>query len=353
MSKKRIVSLIIIAIILLAIILLITLKPGQKAQPPGDLYGVWDLSGAFLEAGVETRLFLHIVLLEPAPERPNTYLGTGCLQTEASGGQAPLSLQAEYDADTGSYTLNMLSTLIAPELEGGAAVIHLVGMADMGSGGIRNDRLSGNAYTTTGEIPWHGEHSTHDIILCPPGLDSALSYLGEFGLHRDLAYIPAFDVTNFHGETNIVSFQMRAEAPDGTAYLADYHTDIFSPQVNFIDQFRFDTHFVGTPLAGQAYHFTLLNALGSPIFGAEDQDVFRRCDQGAATDLRAVVHMRPDTDQVDYVEVIWDAPEIIPGYFDPQNGNGFYQLILEGTSGRETGMLYGSESIQPTHHKPI
>ena len=352
MSKKRIVILIVIAIILLAIILLIVLKPGQKAQPPGDLYGVWDVSGAFLEAGVETRLLLHIVLLEPAPDRPTTYLGTGCMITEASGGQAPLSLQAEYDADTGSYTLNMLSTLIAPELDGGAAVVRLVGAAEMGTNGVRNDRLSGTAYTAAGEIPWRGEHSTPDIVLCPPGLDSALSFLGEFGLHRDLAYIPPFDVTNFHGETNIVSSQMRAEAPDGAAYLADYHTDIFSPQVNFIDQFRYDTHLEGAPVTGQPYQFTLLNVLGNPIFGVEDQDVFRRCDQGAATSLRAVVHMRPDADQVDYVEVIWDAPEIIPEYFDPENGNGFYQLVLEGTPWGETGMLYGSESTQSAHHIP-
>jgi hypothetical protein len=352
MSKKRIVILIVIAIILLAIILLIALKPGQKTQPPGDLYGVWDVSGAFLEAGVETRLILHIVVLEPALDRPDTYLGTGCLQTEASGGQAPLSLQAKYDADTGSYTLNLLSTLIAPELEGGAAVVRLVGTAEMGSGGIRNDRLSGTAYTTAGEIPWRGEHSTHDIVLCPPGMDSALSFLGEFGLHRDLAFIPPFDVTNFHGETNIVSSQMRAEAPDGTAYLADYHTDIFSPDVNFIDQFRFDTHVEVSPVTSQSYQFTLLNVLGNPVSGVEDQDVFRRCDQGAATNLRAVVHMRPDMEQVDFVELVWDAPEIITGYFDPQSGNGFYQLVLEGALWEETGMLYGSESIQATHNIP-
>ncbi len=347
MSKKWIVILIVIAIILLAIILLFMLKPGQKAQPPSDLYGVWEVNGAFLEAGVETRLLLHIVLLEPAPDQPNTYLGTGCMQTEASGGQAPLSLQAEYDADTGSYTLNMLSTLIASELEGGAAVIRLVGAAEMGSGGIRNDRLSGTAYTAAGEVAWHGEHSTHDIVLCPPGLDSALSFLGEFGLHRDLAYIPPFDVTNFHGETNIVSFQMLAEAPEGTAYLADFHTDIFSPDVNFIDLFRFDTHLVGTALPGQAYHFTLLDVLGQPVPGAADDDTFRRCDQGAATNLRAGV-----SGWRIYLELTWDAPEIIPGYFDPENGYGSYQLVLEHTPWRESGMLYGAETITTLHHAP-
>jgi len=122
--------------------------------------------------------------------------------------------------------------------------------------------------------------------------------------------------------------------------------------VNFIDQFRFDTHSVGTPPIGQAYQFTLLNVLGSPIFSAEDQDIFRRCDQGAVTHLRGVVHLLPDTDQVDYVELIWDAPEIIPGYFDPENGNGFYQPILEITPWREGGNVYGAEAIQVAHNIP-
>ena len=385
MSKKTktLIAIIILLIILLAIIILVAIilrgkpEPVQEAQPttdlygaevipsassespavqeaqlPTDLYGVWTANGAFLEAGVETRLSLYIVTLEPAPDQLNTYLGTGCMQTEASGGQAPLSLQATYDAEKGSYSLNILSTLISPALNDGAAVIHLIGAVDLGSSGIMDDLLSGTAYISTGEIAWSGEHTTHDIVMCPPGLDSALSFLGEFGLHRDLAYVPPFDVTNFQGETNIVSYQMRVEAADGTSFLAGYNTDIFSPDVNFIDQFRFDTHQAVTPLAAQNYVFTLLNVLGNPIYGVEDQDVFRRCEQGAATNPRAVVHILPDTDQVDYVEVIWDAPEIIPGYFEPQNGNGFYQLTLEYNPWRETARLYGSESLQPTHNIP-
>jgi hypothetical protein len=356
MSKKTktLIAIIVILIILLAIILLLALKSpgGETAQPPNDLFGVWTANGAFLKDGTDTRLLLYIVNLEPAPDKPNTYLGTGCMQTEASGGQAPLSLQAEYDVETRSYTLNILSTLIAAELDSGAAVIRLAGTAEMGSAGIRNDRLSGTAYTAAGEVAWSGEHTTHDIVLCPPGLESALSFQGEFGLGRDLAYIPPFDVTSFNGETNIVSSQMRAEAPDGTVILADYHTGIFSPEVNFIDQFAFAAHQVGTPSVDQSYHFTLLNVLGNPISGVKDVDTFRRCEQGAATNLRGVVHLLPDTDQVDYVELIWDAPETIPGYFDPENGNGFYQLSLEFTPWREGENMYGSELILNTHNIP-
>jgi hypothetical protein len=353
MSKKSKTLIVIIAILilLLAIILIIILTSGQDAAPPGDLLGAWAVEGNFIQPDAETNLLLQINEFAPAADGSNTYRGAGCLQTGDAGGWAPLSLQADYDAETASYTLNMLSTLVAPELDGGAAVIRLVGAAEMGSAGVKNDRFSGTSFLSTGEVAWSGVHTGLETVACP-AWDKALSFLGEFGLHRDLAYIPPFDVTNFHGETNIVSFQMRAEAPDGEAYLADYQTDIFSPEVNFIDQFRFDTSHAGAPLVDQPYHFALLDVLGVPLPGAEDQDTFRRCDQGAATDLRAVVHLRPDTDQVDYVELVWDAPEIIPGYFDPANGNGFYQLILEYTPWRETDTLYGSESLQSTHHIP-
>lgn len=351
-KTKTLIAIIVVLIILLAIILLIIFKPGEKAQPPNDLYGVWTANGNFLKNNVASQLLLRIVTLEPSPDQVNTYLGTGCMQAEASEGWAPLTLQAFYNQETAGYTLNMLSTLISPTLDDGTAIIRLVGTVEMGGRGIGNDQLSGTAYVAAGEIPWSGKHTTNDIVLCPPSSDSALSFLGEFGVNRDLAYVPPFDVTNFHGETNIVSFQMRAEAPDGTILLADYETDIFSPQVNFIDQFRFDTHQAGTPLVDQPYYFALLDVVGVPLPGVEDVDAFRRCEQGAVTNLRAVVHLRPNSDQVDYVELLWDAPEIIPGYFDPENGNGFYQPTLEFTSWREGGNVYGAESIQASHNIP-
>ena len=346
MSKKWIVLIAIILIILIAAIILVScLNTGKDLEPPGELLGRWDATGGFIQPEAEEKLVLQINEVVAAEEGANTFLGTGCMQTESSGGWAPLSLQAVYDPDTANYTVNMLSTLISPNLEEGAAVVRMVGTAEMGASGIRNDQLNGSAYLRGGEVAWNSVHTSLEMVECP-ALDAALSFLGEFGLHRDLAYIPAFDVTNFHGETNIVSLQMRAEAPDGTAYLADYHTDIFSPDVNFIDQFRFDTHVVGTPPAGQPYHFALLDGLGELIPGGEDDDTFRRCDQGAATNIRGVFRLE------NHLELTWDAPEIIPGYFDPENGYGSYQLVLEHNPWMESGMLYGAETITALHHAP-
>jgi hypothetical protein len=345
MSKKWKVVALIVAIIVVALILVFTFKPGQDVEPTSDLLGTWTVAGDFLGSGAQASLLVQINEFRPAEDKPNTYLGAGCMQTEASGGWAPLSLQAVFDADTASYALNMLSTLIAPELDGGATVIRFVGDAGMASGGVKNDRASGTAYTSAGEIAWSGGHTSLEPAECP-AWDEALTFWSEFGVGRDLAYIPPWDISDFQAETKIASSQMRVETPDGQVFLAGYHTDIFTPEVNFIDVFRFHYAVEGTPITAQPYDFTLLDVLGEPVPGAESQDIYRRCDQGAATNLRAVYT------QLETLELTWDAPEIIPDYFDPQNGHGFYQLTLEYNPWRESNFLYGAEVITALHHVP-
>jgi hypothetical protein len=221
----------------------------------------------------------------------------------------------------------------------------------MGSAGTRDDRLSGTAYTVAGDTDWRGEHSNLKLVDCP-ALDEGLILHGEFGVNRDRAFIPPWDIINYFGETLIASSQMRVEAPDGQVYLADTYTDIFTSDVNFIDKFRFHYPVEGTPIIAQPYHFTLLDVLGETIPGVEAVDTFNRCDQGAATDLRAVVHLRTENTRVDYLELTWDAPAIISGYFDPENGHGFYQLALEHSAWEEGGAVYGAETISTMHHIP-
>jgi hypothetical protein len=351
MLKNWKVYVVILAIILVAIILFLIFKPAEFAPPPGDLRGTWRLHGDFLQSGASTRLLLQINEFGVVAGQPDTYLGVGCMQTGATESWAPLSLQAVLDGGSGSYALTMLSTLVAAELDEGAAVIRFVGEAEMGSAGSKDDRLSGTAYTVAGESEWLGEHSSLKTVECP-AWDEGLVFLGEFAIYRDLAHIPAWDIINFSGETLIASAKMRVEAPDGQVYLADYHTDIFTPDVNFIDQFRFHYPIEGTPITGEPYRFTLLDVLGEAIPGVAAQDTYNRCDQGSATNLRAVVHLRADNTQVDYVELSWDAPQTIPDYFDPQNGHGFYQLALRRSAGQEGIAFYGAETTATTHNIP-
>ena len=343
MFKNWKLYLLLIAIILVAIILFLLLKPGAPTEPPADLLGMWTFTGRFLQPGTDTELIIQLNTIEPAGE--DTYLGNGCMQTGASGGWAPLSMQAVYNPASGEYTLNMLSTLVAPELEAGAAVIRLVGSSEMGSGGLKDDAASGVAYLVTGEIAWAGGHSSLEIIQCP-AWDAALTFRGEFGLHRDLATIPPWDGTNFLSETMIVSSQMQVETPDGQVFLANYHTDIFTPEVNFIDHFRFDYSVEGAPVVAQPYIFTLLDAIGAPVPGFESHDTFQRCDQGAATNLHAEFIPQEG------ITLTWDAPEIIPDYFDPENGHGLYQATLDHDPWQEGTLTYGAEMISTSHHIP-
>lgn len=343
--------LVILAIFLVAIILFLVFKPAEFAPPPGDLRGTWRLSGDFLQSGASTSLTLQINQFGVVAGKPDTYLAAGCMQTGASESWAPLSLQAILDGSSGRYSLTMLSTVVAAELDEGAAVIRFVGDAEMGLAGSKDDRLSGTAYTVAGENDWQGEHSSLKAVECP-AWDEGLVFVGEFTTYRDLAHIPAWDIINFQGETLIASAKMRVEAPDGQVYLSEAYTDIFTPDVNFIDQFRFHSPVEGSPITGEPYIFTLLDVLGKTIPGVSAQDSYNRCDQGAAANLRAVVHLRGDNSQVDYVELSWDAPEIIPDYFDPQNGHGFYQLALRRSAGQEGVAFYGAETTATTHNIP-
>jgi len=351
MLKNWKLYVVILAILLVAIILFLVFKPAEFAPPPGDLRGTWQLNGDFLQSGASTGLTLQINKFGVVAGKPNTYLAVGCMQTRTTQSWAPLSMQAVLDAASGSYTLNILSTLIAYELDEGAAVIRFTGQAEMGSEGMDDDRLSGTAYTVAGESDWQGEHSSLKAVDCP-AWDSGLVFLGEFGVYRDLAHIPAWDIINFQGETLIAASKMRVEAPDGQVFLADAYTDIFSPEVNFIDKFRFHHAIEGSPITGEPYRFTLLDVLGEPIPGFEDWDSFNRCDQGAATDLRAIVQLRLDNTGVDYIELSWDAPEILADYFDPQNGHGFYQLALRRSTGQEGVAFYGAEATATAHNIP-
>ncbi|MBI4730664.1 MAG: carboxypeptidase regulatory-like domain-containing protein [Chloroflexi bacterium] len=338
MSKKVKILLFIVAVLALGVILVFVLKSCQDSEPSSGLLGTWTFTGDFLEPDVEADLVLQINEFAPAPDAENTYLGVGCMQTETSGGWAPLSLQAVFDPLAKTYALNILSTLVAPELEGGAAVIRFVGDSTTGS-------ASGVAYLFGDEIAWSGKHTSQKVVECP-AWDAALRFQGEVGNERDLAYIPPRDITGFGSENLIVSSQMQVETPDGQVILVPWETDIFTPDVNFIDSFRYHGGFEGTPILSQSYRFTLLDLLGEPIPGLEAFDRYLHCDHGAAVNLRAVY------DPEAALELTWDAPALVPRRFEPLNGHGFYQLTLEHHPWQEAGFLYGTESLLTTHNIP-
>ena len=69
----------------------------REPDPLLDLLGTWQLSGDFTQSGGDTLLLAQINAVEAVAEGEETYLATGCMGTQESGGWAPLSMQATYD----------------------------------------------------------------------------------------------------------------------------------------------------------------------------------------------------------------------------------------------------------------
>jgi hypothetical protein len=245
MPMKRKYHSFVIAIIMVSFIVACGSKSSKDPNLLSDLLGTWNLGGNFLQSSTDTNLVLKINEIEPATNGENTYLAVGCTQTEATGRWAPLSVKAIFNAETNSYKLNILSTILLPEVDSPASVIRLVGGAEMHTSGVDDDRANGLSYSTLGEIEWIGRHINQQIIDCPQELDEKLHFQGEVNNGRDFAFTPPLDSIIFSAETNIVSANMQVETPDGKVVLVPYQTDIFTPNINFIDSFPFPQVLMG------------------------------------------------------------------------------------------------------------
>ena len=323
-------------------IILSACQPAKQPEP--GLIGTWTLDGDFLGSGEQQSLIVQINTLTPQSDNANIFEGTGCLQTGVSGGWAPLALQAVLNPQGATYTINIYSTLLAEQLENGVGVIRLTGETQALTAG-KPVSLNGNARTALGEGKWTGERTAALAVECP-AWDASLAMRAEVNLMRDMAFTPPFDGTLFSVETSIVSSELRVLEPDGKVTNVPYHSSIFSLGVDFVNSFLFQGGHIGTPALDKPYIFTLLDALGEPIPGIQDQESYLRCRQGAPVNLQAA--FVPGG----YLEVSWDATNLVPGEFEPEKGYGLYQIIIEKFPRLETGSIYGAEALQTSHRIP-
>ena len=134
---------------------------------------------------------------------------------------------------------------------------------------------------------------------------------------RDLAF-SSTPSTIFEGFTNIASSGMFVERPDGSTLIVPPFTDIFTPTIDFVTEFRYVIEEESAPIPGEAYTFTLLDPLGNPIEGTTTTDVFYACLANAPSNASAnVVSSGLDLD--------WDDVAVTSS-FNPPNGLGFYQV---------------------------
>lgn len=314
-----------------ALVLLAGTVPFTAADARVDpLRGRWDLTLQLPEETSEVRLFVDQIADDPAD--PYGTLATGCLEVVESGQTAPASLRA-IETTAGQRDVTVFSSV---DVGFGPSVLRLDGVIALNGRGVSDDTAGGSYVAGFGEGEWFGDHHDRRNPKCT-NLD-----LGSFAFEADAltaqdAEDPPNGETLLASGTQIVSSGMLVESPTLGTVFAEPFTDIFSPEVDFIEEFRFIGFVEGVlPPAGESFTFTLLDLLGNPIPGAVATDTWNGCFQGAPGNLRASYMFE------DHLEVTWDAVAAAPG-FDPANGVGFYQIESDGG--------YGANLIGETTHQ--
>lgn len=305
-----------------------------------DLRGRWDI--VVTGGGLEGRNF--IVYINDVQTGANKLLAAGCMETNDSEALAPLSMQAI--AIEGGYNIILASTVV-PQI-GQPFIIQFRGPVKIFGKGVKDDQAGGSESTiiwgSSGGGTWEGTHHDRRRTDCPPVEIPPFKFSADVRERRDLSpNQPTHIMTTFEGRTDIVSSGMLVQKPDGTIIVVPPFTDIFSPNVDFITNFRYLTSIAGEPISGQAYTLTLLDALGNPIPGATKSDTWTGCFIIPPTNLLAMQQLNQD------IHLAWDPVPTAPG-FDPANGVGFYQIGINPSPSFPNALSYGSNLIRSTYH---
>jgi len=271
------------------------------------------------------------------PEDAQAAFYTGCISIGRRAPYAPVSARV-VTIGAGDYELTLYGTD-----SGSGDVIKLDGSIQLLGASVRDDSAGGTWQTPGQQDAWWATHHDRRQVRCPRvrvggdlWFDAGVT--GVIGLDDQETPNPSF---NFHGDTNIVSGGMLVVSPDGSSNVISFFTDVFSPDVDFIDQFRYLEGYNGSlPEAGGTYTFTLLDVFGNPIPGATQTDTWYGCTMDAPRNVNASVDL-------DGIWVTWDAVAAAPG-FDPSSGLGFYQIELYPDAGGGAG--YGANLILTTGH---
>ncbi len=259
----------------------------------------------------------------------------------ASEKYAPLSMVASYIPEENKYDILIYSTVLP--VEGEPFVIRFDGEVFVHGSGVQDDESQGMHISDRGEGPWVADHHDRRRPHCSETLDPSLQLNPDLYVHKDLAPVTPSYSRLYEVYTRIVSSVMLVETPDGETVYALPFTDIFSPFVDFVSEFRYLSGYDGIPVIGEAYKFTLLDILGHPILGATAEDIWTGCRQGAPVNL-----ILNDTTAND-VLMSWDPVPVADGWDpggDPQIG--FYQIGINPLL--ESPTSYGASGIAKNEH---
>jgi hypothetical protein len=319
-------------------VILIPLASVFAAPPNGvdHLRGRWDgVIQNLLGADQPFRLLLDDFGLDP--NDPQAVLYGGCMSV-GDGSFAPVSARVVI---LGNEQFDM--TLYATA---GGSIIKMEGPLETFAPSVTDDTAFGKWKTADEGGDWAAIHHDRRNPKCPAveigdDLYFRAGVNAIVGIHPDES---RDEGNTLEGFSNIVSSGMQVELPDGNNLVVLFFTDLFTPNVDFINEFRFLESYPGLPIVGGIYKFTLLDVFGQPIEGATMEDVWYACTVDAPRNVAATVDSTG-------MQVTWYAVTPGPG-FDPSGSPplGFYQIELYSAGGSE----YGANSIHsPVHIIPL
>lgn len=273
------------------------------------------------------------------PKDPKAYLYNGCITSGDIAEWAPVSAQA-IASGSDKYSIILNGTMKG-------SVIKMTGTITLNSSSVTDDLADGSWQNNNSTGTWTATHHDRSNPHCPAVvIGNNLSFMAD--VHAFKQIHPDVNSTltigsSFQGYTNIVSSGMQVKFPNGHIEVMPFYTDIFSPGVDFINQFRFNNWFNGPPVSGKPYLFSLLDSLGQPIPGTEQEDTWIECSANYPHNISAslspdgkgiMVSWTPVTDASGFQP--WAHPQI-----------GFYQIRVNNESG---STVFGSIWIGETQH---
>ncbi|MEW5941061.1 MAG: hypothetical protein AB1750_15445 [Chloroflexota bacterium] len=326
-----------IVIVLLAILAAPALS-AQAAPPNGvdHLRGRWIGKIENLDGEDQPfQLLLGASRLDPNDSQAAFY--NGCIAIGYRADYAPVSARVVI-LGNGEYELTLFGTAST-----NGSIVRLDGSLRTFGASVRDDTAGGTWQTSDQQGDWKAGHHDRRQVRCPivdvgGDLWFEAGVTGVIQLDDQNAQHPSF---NLHGDTNIVSAGMLVVSPDGSSSVIPFYTDLFSPNVDFVNTFRYLEGYDGSlPVAGGTYKFTLLDVFGNPIPGTTQTDTWYGCTMDAPRNVSASVI-------AEGIWVTWDAAPSAPG-FDPSSGIGFYQIVLFPDGPGDGG--YGANLILFTAH---
>jgi hypothetical protein len=347
--KLIMVKMILSGVIFLTLTTALALTPNLVLAQSGiDLRGRWDL---IVEGhGQDLQYFTVYVGDQSVDGNTGDLLANGCMESP-SNYQSPLAMKAEY-LGNGSYYVSLASTVV-PGDRGNPYVIQFFGPIHTFGKGVADDIGGGDDSRVRTEFfdggKWIANHHDRRKQKCPSVEIPPLSFWGDVRAQYNLRGGQIESIKSiFEAQTSIVSSGVLVEKPDGSTVRLLPATDIFTPDIDFQNRFRYlipyDEADDGDPIAGKAYYFTLLDVLGNPIPGSTITDVWTGCYITAPKNFSA--ELINDLD----IKVSWDSVDSVDG-FDPANNVGFYQIEIGGWQ-PWTEDLYGSRAQSAWHVVP-